>query len=124
MSENVSVEMFKIYVDSQSKHQTILHKEIKETNKNLIKLIELVREEVSTNKSILNEHILEYNRDKQDYKIRFKNLFKRQDKIDGILIERAPVFTAYKGVSRGVKIFIGGIILAAAGWLAAKFGIK
>jgi len=128
MTESVSVEMFKIYVDSQSKHQTILHQELKETNKNLVSLIEVVREEVNTNKSILKEHIIEYNRDKQDYKIRFKNIFQRLVKFDGIFNERLPAFKTYKGIKAGTKkivwLIISGSIIILLGYLAVKWGIQ
>jgi len=124
MSENVSVEMFKIYVDSQSKHQTILHQELKETNKNLVSLIEVVREEVNTNKAILGEHILVYNRDKEDYKVRFKNLFKRQDKIDGMLTERAPAWFVFKTLRKGLAIFLTAIIVLLAAFFGVMVGIK
>jgi len=130
MSENVSMQSFKIWADSQEKVLNTIQESNKnifagqeKINSNIQQVIELLRDETSTNKAILKQHIFEYNTDKKSIDVRFKNLFKRQDKIDSILLERAPAFFIYKGVSKGVKIFISAMIVLLAGYYAVMWGI-
>lgn len=131
MSEDyVKKEVFKIWTDThkelqnqQTTHQneilTSLSNEIKriadkgeETNKNVGSLIELIKEDNNLTRKILDQHIIEYDNNNDKNSEKFKNLFKRQDAQDKILIESAPVWKFWSGLSKKAKTLFTAIVLA------------
>ena len=121
MSENVSIEMFKIWADSQSKLLQSLsediktiHQEQRETNNNIRDVVILLKEDVKTTRDILDHHVQEYDQQCDGNDARFRNLFQRQDKIDQILTERAPAWVVFKSFKKGLMIFVSALIVGAA----------
>ena len=117
MTESVSQAMFKIWADSQEKlldrlsnDISTISKEQKEINKQLTEIVGLVKDDISTTKSIIEPHIIQYANDRKQIDIRFTNLFQRQDKIDSILLQRQSMWMVFKGLSWIAKIFIIAII--------------
>ena len=117
MTESVSQAMFKIWADSQEKlldrlsnDISTISKEQKEINKQLTEIVGLVKDDISTTKSIIEHHIIQYANDRKQIDIRFTNLFQRQDKIDSILLQRQSMWMVFKGLSWIAKIFIIAII--------------
>ena len=124
MSENVTLETFKIWTGSQdrlldrhSKDIITTTNEIKEINKKFVELVSLVKDDINTTKKMIEIHIVEYAKDREQIDIRFTNLFQRQDKIDKILLQRQGAWIVFKGLSWIVKIAIGGGIVATVGSL-------
>lgn len=144
-TESVSIDTVKILINSlekvishqgNSQQQALKHQEKtlnrlsdeirdvalenKETNKNLLEIINLVKEDGKTTKNILTQHINEYNRNEKQNNVRFKNLFQRQDAIDSILKEREPMWLAARTGGRFGKFFVSAIILSVAGAAGAN----
>ena len=131
MNESVSTAMFKIWSDSQSALLKSLSEDIKavnaeqkETNANIRDVIDLLKDDINTTKAILNQHIIEYDKHCSDDGIRFKNIFQRQNKIDQILIDRAPAWVVFKSFRKGASIFITAVIIISAGYFAVLVGLK
>ncbi len=121
MTENVTLETFKIWTNSQdrlldrhSKDIIAIALEQKEIHKQLVEIVGLFKEDISVTKNMIEIHIVEYTKDREQVDIRFTNLFKRQDKIDKILLQRQSMWMVFKGLSWIAKVFIGGLIVAIA----------
>jgi len=112
MTENVTLETFKIWTGSQDRLLDQHSKDIKEINKQLVEIVSLVKDDINTTKSMIEHHIIQYDNDRKQINIRFTNLFKRQDKIDNILLQRQSMWIVFKGFSWFVKITVSGGILA------------
>lgn len=118
MSENVTLATFKIWTSSQdrlldrhSKDIIAIAKEQKEIHKQLVEIVGLFKDDISVTKKMIEIHIVEYTKDREQIDIRFTNLFKRQDKIDKILLQRQSMWMVFKGLSWIAKIAVTGIIL-------------
>lgn len=130
MSENVTVETFKIWTDSQSQHQqqsltmqekilshlaneiSTLSANQKDMTAGMNEIVTLLKEDIAITKSMIEHHIIQYANDRDQIDIRFTNLFKRQDKIDKILLQTKSMWMMFKGLSWVAKIAVGGVILA------------
>jgi len=124
MSENVTLATFQIWTASQdrlldrhSKDIISIANETKEIQKQLVEIVGLFKEDINVTKKMIEIHIVEYTKDREQIDIRFTNLFKRQDKIDTILLQRQSMWMVYKGLSWMAKLFIGAVIVAIAGSL-------
>jgi len=113
MTENVTLETFKIWTGSQdrlldrhSKDIIAIAKEQKEIHKQLVEIVGLFKDDISVTKKMIEIHIVEYTKDREQIDIRFTNLFKRQDKIDKILLQRQSMWMVFKGLSWAAKIII------------------
>lgn len=121
-TESVSIDTMKIWTGSIEKILNNLSQEIKavaaenkETNKHLIKVIDLLKEDQNTLKSILSQHITEYNHNEKQNNVRFKNAFQRLNNVDDILRERKPAYESWTKLSKTSKAIILTAVLAAAG---------
>lgn len=121
MSENVTLETFKIWTNSQdrlldrhSKDIIAIALEQKEIHKQLVEIVGLFKQDINTTKNMIELHIVEYAKDREQIDIRFTNLFKRQDKIDKILLQRQSMWMVFKGLSWMAKLFIGSVTVAIA----------
>ena len=132
MTENVTLATFKIFADSQKQLQaqsltmqenllSQLSREIstisadqKQMSAQLTDIVTLLKDDITATKSIFERHIIQYANDREQIDIRFTNLFKRQDKIDKILLQRQSMWMVYKGLSWVAKIFIIAVITAIA----------
>jgi len=118
MSENVTLATFKIWTSSQdrlldrhSKDIIAIANETKEIQKQLVEIVGLFKEDINVTKKMIEIHIVEYTKDREQIDIRFTNLFKRQDKIDKILLQRQSMYQWFKGLSWIVKTASTGVIL-------------
>ena len=121
MMESVSVKMFEIWSVSQKQllesHQDQLKaivQEQKETNASIREVVTLLKDDVATTKAILDHNVQEYDNQVISNEERFKNIFQRNDKIDKILIERAPAWVVFKSFKKGLTIFVSALIIGAA----------
>lgn len=117
MSENVTLETFKIWTVSQDRLLDQHSRDIKEINSQLVEIVSLVKDDINTTKRMIELHIVEYRKDREQIDVRFTNLFKRQDKIDKIILQRQSMWMVFKGLSWIAKIFIIAVIGAIAGSL-------
>ena len=91
--------MFKIWVDTFTSEMKDIKKDVRETN-------ELLRDEVSTTKAILTQHIKEYSEDRTEGKEKFDKIFK-------VLRSREGVYRAAKLIKWGGAILFAGLLTAA-----------
>lgn len=131
MSEGLSIEMFKIWSDSQKEllesfkaDLKAINTEQKETNNSIRDVVNLLKDDINTQKQIFSQHVIEYKNHVDSNDVRFKNLFQRQDTIDKILIERAPVWVVFKSFRKGLGIFVTAIIILLAAYFAVIMGFK
>jgi len=124
MSENVTLATFKIWTNSQdrlldrhSKDIIAIANETKEIQKQLVEIVGLFKEDINVTKKMIEIHIVEYTKDREQIDIRFTNLFKRQDKIDKILLQRQNMWMVYKGLSWIAKLIVSSGIIAIIGSL-------
>jgi len=117
MTENVSLATFTLWTNSQDRLLTQHSTDIKEINEKFVELVGLVKDDINTTQKLIEIHIVEYRKDREQIDIRFTNLFKRQDRIDKILLQRQSMWMVYKGLSWVAKLFIGSFIVAIAGSL-------
>ena len=100
MSENViTIEMFKIWIDTFTSEMKDLKKEVKETNV-------LLREDINTQKLMLNQQIKEYSHDKIENDKKFTTIFK-------VLRSREGVYKAAKLIKWSGAILFAGLLTAA-----------
>lgn len=102
--------MFKIWVDTFSREMKEIKNEVKQTN-------DLLRDEVSTTKAILTQHIVEYNKSTTDNEKKF-------DKIFAVLRSREGVYKAAKFVKWGLSLFIAGLLTAAGASIWSGYSIE
>jgi hypothetical protein len=88
--------------------------EQKEIHKQLVEIVGLFRGDINVTKNMIELHIVEYTKDREQIDTRFTNLFKRQNKIDKILLQRQSMWMFFKGLSWIAKIFIIAIVSAIA----------
>lgn len=130
MTEHVSVETFKIWTASQKQLQeqsltmqekilshlaneiSTLSSNQKDMTAGMNEIVTLLKEDIAITKSTIEHHMIQYANDREQIDIRFTNLFKRQDKIDKILIQRQSMWIVFKGFSWFVKITVTSGILA------------
>ena len=87
-----------------------MKRELKETNN-------LLRDEVSTTKAILSQHIIEYNETKGKNEKKF-------DKIFAVLRSREGVYQTAKWIKWGVGILMAGALTAAGASLWNNYAIE
>lgn len=130
MTENVSVATFRIWADSQKELQkqsltmqesilshlsseiSTLSSNQKDMTAGMNDIVTLLKEDIVITKSMIEHHMIQYANDREQIDIRFTNLFKRQDKIDKILLQTKSMWMMFKGLSWIAKITVGGVILA------------
>lgn len=112
MSENVSLATFTLLLNSQDKLLSQHSIDIKEINSQLAEIVLLVKQDISATKGMFEIHIVEYRKDREQIDIRFTNLFKRQDKIDKILLQTKSMWMVFKGLSWVAKFTVASVILA------------
>jgi len=131
MSEQfVKKDVFKIWVDThkqlqeqQATYQNQILKNLsveirrvadnnEETNKNVGVLISLIKDETNLTRKILDQHILEFKLNKDYNKLKFNNLFKRQDTQDKILLKSAPVWKFWSNLSKKGKTILTSVTIA------------
>ena len=124
MTKNVTLETFKIWTNSQdrlldrhSKDIISIANETKEIQKQLVEIVGLFKEDINVTKKMIEIHIVEYNKDREQIDIRFTNLFQRYDKINKILLQRQTMWMVYKGLSWIAKLIVSGGIIAFIGSL-------
>jgi len=113
MTENVSLATFTLWTNSQDRLLSQHSTDIKEINKQLVEIVSLVKDDINTTKRMIELHIVEYTKDREQVDIRFTNLFQRYDKINKILLQRQSMWMFFKGLSWIAKLTMGGVILAA-----------
>jgi hypothetical protein len=133
MSEDyVKKEVFEIWTDTHKELQTqqadhqnqilaSLSTEIKriadegkETNKNVERLIGILKKDNQLTRNILDQHIIEYENNLKQNDKKFVNLFKRQETHDKIILESTPVWKFWSTLSKKAKTFLSTVILALA----------
>lgn len=96
---NITIEMFKIWVDAFTSEMKDIKKDVRETNV-------LLREDVNTQKLMLNQQIKEYNLDKIENEKKFTTIFK-------VLRSGEGVYRAAKLIKWGSAILFTGMLMAA-----------
>ena len=126
--ESVSVEMFKIWADSQSSlinaltdEMKVLSGEQRNATGELKQTNSLLRDDINTTKAILNQHIKEYNYYKLENNKRFTQVFKRQDKLVETLESREGVYTAAKYIKWVIGIMLVGGLTASGAHIYDKY---
>lgn len=117
--ESVSVEMFKIWADSQKEILATLAGEMKslsvgqvETNKQIQQMTVLLREDINTTKESLNQHIIEYNFFIKESGNKFLKIEETQGLIHKTLDSREGVYKAAKSIKWALGLLATGILAA------------
>ena len=117
MTENVSLATFTLWTNSQDRLLTQHSTDIKEINEKFVELVGLVKDDINTTQKLIEIHIVEYKKDREQIDIRFTNLFKRQDKIDKILLQRQSMWLWFLALSWIARLIISSVIITFIGSL-------
>lgn len=127
--EAVTVEMFKIWSDSQRDILKTLTSEIKtisagqaETSKEIKETNVLLREDIAMTKAALNQHITEYNYFTKESNDKFNAINENQEQTRKTLDSREGVYRAAKSLKWAGTLLIAGLLAAAGAGIYHFFG--
>ena len=110
--DHVTRKEFDLSRESQKDLINMIGNELKEISSDIKQTNILLKEDISITKGMIKEHIVQYNSDKEQNSITFRELKADSKEIKDSIQEREGVYGAAKKVFWAIGIILSGVLIA------------
>jgi hypothetical protein len=111
-ADHVTRQEFEISRESQKDLIKMIGSELKEISLDIKQTNILLKEDISITKGMIKEHIIQYNNDKEQNSITFRELKSDSKEIKDSIQEREGVYSAAKKFFWAIGIILSGVLIA------------